>query len=83
MKKRVANSLIFGILSAFIIGVLVGAIATLIDWRENPSGIFHDDTGTHWNFVFDTFHSWFWPTCFFTCPIITLIRFFIGSKKQA
>lgn len=82
MKNRFVKALTFGIVAAFIVGILLATIMTLIDWTENPSEIFHDDTGTRWNFVYETFSSWLWPTSLFAFPIITLIRFFIGSKKQ-
>ena len=40
---------------------LGAAVPTLMDWLENPSGIFHSPAGTNWQFVFDTWWSWFWP----------------------
>jgi hypothetical protein len=48
----------------FSVGVsaVVTAIATEWDWLKNPSGIFHDESGTHWSIVFDTAVSWFIPT---------------------
>lgn len=52
------------------LGVLVGlafavtwtTIICIWEWVENIPGIFHDENGTNWNFVFDTAISWFLPT---------------------
>ncbi|MBC3767117.1 hypothetical protein [Neptunicella marina] len=51
------NSLI----KSVIVSVLIAAVVTLLEWFNNPSGIFHDNNGTHWSFVMDTFSSWWWP----------------------
>ncbi len=45
-----------------VIGLLVSAVMTFLDWRLNPGGIFHDAAGTHWNVVCETAVSWWLPT---------------------
>jgi hypothetical protein len=42
-------------------GLLVSIPMTIADWRLNPTGIFHDDTGTNWAIVAETAYSWFAP----------------------
>lgn len=46
---------------AILSAALIAGIATFIDWRINPSGLFHDASGTHWGIVLETFASWFLP----------------------
>ena len=65
--------LTLGIISAFTITF----IFTLWEWLENPSGIFHDQNGTNWNFVYDTAISWFIPTFVSVTVIGAVIHFVI------
>ncbi|GAB5500760.1 MAG: hypothetical protein PsegKO_30710 [Pseudohongiellaceae bacterium] len=53
---------IFGPAMGVAIAALLTLIFTLWNWVENPGGIFHDASGTHWRFVYDTAASWFLPT---------------------
>ena len=43
------------------LGVIVAAIMTTLDWRLNPSGIFHNEQGNNWEVVAETAFSWFFP----------------------
>ena len=52
---------ISGILSSALVGVLVASVMSFLDWRLNPSGIFHGDHGTSWGVVWETWVSWFIP----------------------
>jgi len=36
-------------------------IMTWLDWRVNPSGLFHGQDGTNWPVVGETMLSWLWP----------------------
>lgn len=62
------------------IGLAVGAavsasvtvIVVLWEWLENPGGIFHGETGTNWQFVFDTAISWFIPTFVYVTVIASV-----------
>lgn len=80
MKARIAKAIIFGSITTVIIATLLSGTVTFLDWRANPSGIFHDESGTHWKVVFETFGSWFKPTCFLAFTILTIIRFAIGDE---
>jgi N6-adenosine-specific RNA methylase IME4 len=55
-----------------ITALAISACVTLWEWVENPSGIFHDDSSTQWQFVWDTAISWLLPT-FGYLLIITLL----------
>lgn len=39
----------------------LAAVMTLLDWRRNPSSLFHGPAGTDWAVVGETFFSWAWP----------------------
>ena len=62
MKTLIVRSAYFSL----GVSATVTAIATEWEWLKNPSGIFHDETGTHWQLVFDTAVSWFVPTLIYT-----------------
>lgn len=52
---------IVAVTAGVILGLLVAAIMTALDWRFNPGGIFHDINGTDWEIVRETAFSWFLP----------------------
>jgi H+/Cl- antiporter ClcA len=58
MNRR---SWVIGIYVGLAAGLLVAAAMTILDWRANPSGLFHDESGTNWLIVGETALSWFWP----------------------
>lgn len=66
--------IVIGVLSAFVLTLII----TVWEWIENPSGIFHDQTGTNWSFVYDTAISWFIPT-FIQVSIISAVVHIIFS----
>jgi hypothetical protein len=43
------------------VGLVVASVATILDWRRNPGGVFHDGGTTHWAVVLETGWSWFYP----------------------
>ena len=53
---------LIGIAVGLLTGLIVAVIAAWLDWRLNPSGIYHNADGTNWRFVWDTAVSWFVPT---------------------
>ena len=57
LRKNAVKAIFFGV----ALGLFVASLMTFLDWRENPSGIFHGDNGTNWVFVRETFSSWFSP----------------------
>ena len=42
-------------------GFLVGCVLTLMEWRQNPGGIYQTQAGTEWDIVWQTWSSWFFP----------------------
>ena len=59
-------------------GTFVSATVTLIVvvWEliENPGGIFRNEHGTNWQFVFDTAISWFVPTLVYAAVIVSIAQ---------
>jgi len=47
--------------AAVVIAVTIAAIATYLDWRLNPAGLFRNEAGTDWRIVLETWFSWFGP----------------------
>lgn len=75
----------FGLLMGALVSVLVTSIIVVWEWVENPGGIFHDQNGTNWNFVFDTASSWFVPTFLYAALIVAalyLLLYAIQWLKQ-
>jgi hypothetical protein len=56
-RKYWVSAALFGLAA----GVAVASVVSFLDWQANPSGIFHDDSGTNWRFVRETWFSWFAP----------------------
>ena len=48
-----------GVLSGATVGFVVASVMSYLDWRLNPSGIFHGEGGTSWGVVWETWVSWF------------------------
>lgn len=65
---EIVQCLVRGAIFGVIVGVLLAAIATGYDWHLNPSGIFHDAAGNHWDIIFDTAISWFLPVA----PVVAI-----------
>jgi len=68
MKKTCLFAISVGIAA----GVVLAGIFTVWNWLENPGGIFRDDSGTHWSFVYDTAASWFFPTLVYVTVIAAI-----------
>ena len=52
----------FAVLVSLVIALALAVFMAAWSWIENPSGIFHNESGTNWKFVWDTGISWFLPT---------------------
>lgn len=68
------NSLLVAILVGLSIACVVTITITIWEWLENPSGIFHNQDGTNWTFVFETASSWFVPTFFIASAIVAVVH---------
>ena len=70
-------SILFGI----AVGFLVGAVMTFLDWRLNPGGIFHSDSGTSWTVVWDTWFSWFAPLSVIVAGISAAFLYWRAKRR--
>lgn len=68
------NSLVFALLTGILVSITVTGIVMIMEWQENPAGIFHDETGVHWHFVFDTVISWIVPVFLYTLVFAFLLH---------
>jgi hypothetical protein len=71
----------FGLLTGILVSCIVTLIITVWEWLENPSGIFHDKSGTNWGFIFDTASSWFVPTFVYIALIAAVIHLLSSAIK--
>ncbi|MEQ8206511.1 MAG: hypothetical protein RIA65_10070 [Woeseia sp.] len=76
----VIHCLIRGVFIGAGAGVLVAAVATAYDWYLNPSELFHDSAGSHWDVIFDTTVSWFLPVTL-VVAIIAVIALLLFRPK--
>ncbi len=63
---------LIGIACGITIAIAVTSFVTIWEWLENPGGIFRDEEGTNWRFVYDTAISWFVPTLLQATPLAVL-----------
>ncbi len=68
-------------MTAFVVSIVLTLIIVIWEWLENPGGIFHDQQGTNWHFVYDTAISWFVPT-FIYVAIISAVLYFLLKLIQ-
>ncbi|MEM6514373.1 MAG: hypothetical protein AAF660_15285, partial [Pseudomonadota bacterium] len=59
---RMGQAARFALLASGFVAVALATLMSAWNWIDNPSGIFQNDSGTNWSFLFDTFISWFLPT---------------------
>jgi hypothetical protein len=55
---------------------------TFLDWRENPAGLFHDQSGTDWRVVLETAVSWFVPVALVTIFPAFIVFSFVARKQS-
>ena len=73
---------IVGVAVGFLTGLIVAGIATLLDWRVNPGGLYHGVDGTHWDIVLDTALSWFVPVTGYVSVIAWVVLFVISRWRR-
>ena len=69
-------------LAVFLSALLAGTMA-LIDWLENPGGIFHGPDGTRWDFVLETAWSWFLPGLLVAMPLVLLTQLLLRRLRRS
>ncbi len=62
IDSKVISHLRFSLVTGTLASLIITLVFTVWNWLENPSEIFHDESGTHWNFVLDTALSWLLPS---------------------
>lgn len=65
----------------FAVGGTVASIMTFSDWRLNPGGIFHADSGTDWFIVWQTWISWFIPVCVGAFVAVLPVIFWFARRR--
>ena len=72
-------------LSGAALGVVASLVLALVmtyaDWRLNPGGLFHGDSGTDWQVVWDTAVSWFVPTIPAAVILSVAVLFLVLPKE--
>ena len=69
-------------IAGFGTGLVVSAVMTFMDWRINPSGIFHDEQGTDWTVVAETALSWLGPTAVAAFLVTAAVLYVIAWIKS-
>jgi hypothetical protein len=77
-----SRSWIIGTVFGLLAGFLVAIPMTVLDWHLNPSGVFHDETGTHWTVVAETAISWFWPVAVLVLAITVLLLAWLSRARS-
>lgn len=65
---------LIGALACLVFALLLSALMAWLSWQENPSQIFHRGGQTNWQFVWDTFWSWFVPSLYQSVLIFSVVR---------
>lgn len=77
LRQRLRFSARIGLLVA----VVLSTIVTIVEWWQNPGGIYRAATGTDWRIVWETWTSWFVPTLLTVFAVgvaVVLVLFLIG-----
>jgi hypothetical protein len=72
---------LFGLAVGSSVSLLVTIFVTVWEWIENPGGIFRDEMGTHWQFVYDTAISWLLPTFLYVAIASSIIHLLFSGTK--
>jgi len=78
-----AKYLFLALLFGAVVGLAVAAVMTFLDWRLNPSGIFHGAEGTNWTFVIDTALSWFGPIFVLASVLALPVAIWRSRRKRS
>jgi hypothetical protein len=65
-----------------LVGVIVSAAMTRVDWKLNPSGLFHNEHGTQWAVVTETAVSWLLPVSLATCLTTAIVLYSVGKMRS-
>ena len=80
--KIKAKSIYFGISLGILFAVLISCIPTAIDWYINPAELFHNQSGTNWSIIFETWFSWFLPFALLLVPMLILFHAWMNNRRN-
>ncbi len=72
---------ILGVAAGVVLGLIVAAIMTTLDWRLNPGGIFYNAQGTKWGIVGETAFSWFLPVGLAGSVVAVILLILLSRPK--
>jgi hypothetical protein len=82
LKPLQARSWITGGSIAVAVGFAVAIYFSIADWKLNPGGIFHDDSGTRWGTVLETAVSWFLPVALVVFVLATAVLHLLPPRDS-
>ena len=81
----VGKSLHIALPAGLLTGLLIAGGVTLVEWWQNPGGIFQTQAGTQWHIVWQTWSSWFFPVALTVLVLVwgtALVVFWLGSRGR-
>ncbi len=72
---------VYAVLLGTTVGFIVASVISFLDWQLNPSGIFHSDLGANWQFVWDTWISWFIPILLVGSAVSVPVLFWLSKRN--
>lgn len=72
MSKTIQRACWNAVSWAALFALLFSGGITLMEWLQNPGGVFHDAAGTRWDNVWETFRSWLLPLLMVTTVLAVL-----------
>lgn len=71
--------------AGLLAGLLIAGGVTLMEWWQNPGGIYQTQAGTQWHIVWQTWSSWFFPVALTVLVLVwavALFVFWLRSRKR-
>lgn len=81
----VRKSLNIALPAGLLAGLLFASVVTLMEWWQNPGGIYQTQAGTQWQIVWQTWSSWFFPVALTILALVwgtALFVFYLRSRRQ-
>jgi hypothetical protein len=73
---------VYGLAGGALLAALLAAVPTMLDWLENPGGIFRSGDATRWAVVWETFVSWFMPAVLLLAPFTVLAFAWLAGRRE-
>lgn len=78
MPRRI---LVTATLTGIVAGALTATLMAFLDWRGNPAGLFHDESGTNWTIVRATWISWFAPVTASVAALSLPLLYWLAKRR--